>query len=187
MDSIMPGTRVYVHEGVEITYLTYDTIKNYIVEKAVRAEYAVPTPTEDDPTAVTLRTEPYLFYRAMPSIVSVTLPETPPIWAVYLKQMIERLNWLDDPVKDFKQLERFAPTDTLIIASRGHQETREKALAAPSELQGPLIPVDEFDETITPEEKDAKKKTTRAAGPSLTRKSLPAPAKRSVAPMQTKR
>jgi len=186
-NSVMPETRVYEVEGVRIEYLTYPTLRSRLIEQALRAAYEKPSPTADDPDAGSVPREVFAFYRAMPSIVSVVLPETPPLWGVFLKGMIEANDWLEDPVRDFRHMRAYAPEMVVYHAFNGHEETREKVMAAPTELQSSLTPVDEFDEALTPEQKDAKKKTLIIGGASSTPKSSPARGARSAAPTRTKR
>lgn len=181
---VMPETRAYTFDdGVCIEYLTYTTLKAIIVEKLCLEGLGIPGTDKNR----NVRSEVYMFYRGMPAIVRVSLPENPPAWGVVLKSVVETSEWLDDPVKDFRQLERFAPAEVILNAYEGYNKTREKALAAPIELTSPLIPVDEFDDTISEEEKQAKKKTSNGAGRSLTKRSSNGRAARSAAPTRPRK
>lgn len=187
MADLMPETRVHEVDGVKMTFLTYDTLKSFVVESVMRRAYERPAPTPENPKATGVTTEVFGFWKSMPALVSVDLPEIAPRWAVMLKKMIDSPDWLEDPVKDFKQIERFAPPESLYNATNGYFATREKVLAAPDGLQGSLIPPDEFDDTLTDEQKAVKKKTSTLAGHSSTKRSSSAHAKRSAAPTRTKR
>lgn len=187
MADLMPETRVYEVGGVKMTFLTYDTLKSFVVETVMRRTYERPAPTPENPNARGIPNEAWGFSKAMPALISVELPGVPPRWAVMLKTMIDSHDWLEDPVKDFKQIERFAPPETLYNTTEGYYATREKVMAAPDDLKSPLIPVDEFDDTLTDEEKVAKKKTSSGAGPSSTPRSSNAHERRSAAPTRTRR
>lgn len=135
---LMPRTKTWTSDdGVTIEYLTYDTMLKSRVNLVLREAYQYPAPVEGYPDRKEVPTAVYIFYTAMPCIVSVVTPEVAPDWALMLKTCIESRSWLNDPVSDFEQIERYAPEKLLLTAYAGFKETRETAYVAPPELQAP--------------------------------------------------
>src|SRR5688500_13145660 len=106
MTTLMPETRVWEKQGVRITYLCYDTMLSVKVQSALRDAYLYDAPTEDDPKRREIPTDVYIFYKAMPAVIAVELVDDAPLWGQILKREIESASWLNNPVADFKRLER---------------------------------------------------------------------------------
>jgi hypothetical protein len=134
---LMPDEKTWEKEGVRITYLCFDTMFSLKVQTIMRKKYLYPSPTPENPDQHTVPTPVYMFYMAMPLIMSVELVDGAAGWGEKLKQAVESPEWLSDPVADFIRFERRMPTNILMDCYDGYKETREKAFVAPVELQTP--------------------------------------------------
>lgn len=144
-NALMPRTKIYEKDGVSIEYLTYDTMLKSRVQLLLRAAYEYPAPQEGYPDRKEVPTAVYVFYTAMPCIVGIKTVDVPPEWGRMLKAEVESPTWLNDPIADFKRMERFAPEDLLLQAYAGFKDTRETAYVAPPELQVPApLPPEAF-------------------------------------------
>lgn len=174
----MDREKVWVKDGVEITYLPFQSMLGLKVSRLLRAAYEYPLPTAENPDRKALPTEVYAFEQAMPCVLRVKLPENAPPWASILKEAVESPDWLKDPVSDFLRIERRSPPETIFNTYEGYEATREQQLRAPVELQKPLPhPPSMHDEDVPLEERIAKKKSTTASGASSKRKPLTVPPK----------
>jgi hypothetical protein len=135
--TLMPETRTWEKQGVTIEYLCFPTLFSHTISKTMRDKYSYPAPTANDPETTEVSTPVYIFYTAMPLIVSVSLVDDAPHWGQLLKAAVEDSNWLSDPVADYVRLERRAPDNLLIDCYEGYKLTREKAYGAALELQTP--------------------------------------------------
>jgi hypothetical protein len=137
MTALMPEEKTWEKEGVSIIFLPYENTLSVIVQAAMRQAYLYDAPTDADPDRKEIPTMVYMFYKAMPLILSVSLSEDAPRWGRFLKDMVESPTWLQNPVSDYKQIEKRADANLLFDCYAGFNETREKVFAAPPELQSP--------------------------------------------------
>lgn len=184
----MPETRTWCKDGVTITYLCFATMFSHKVQSALREKYLYDSPTPEKPDRQEIPTTVYMFYMAMPLIVSVDLIDDAPIWGQMLKRAVDSPNWLIDPIADFIQMERRAPDNLLMDCYEGFKQTREQAYASPVELKEgePLKPAadpetGEVDQTAL----NFTESDTRNGGQSSPVKVLKGRAKSSIAPQQT--
>jgi hypothetical protein len=133
---LMPDEKTWEKEGVRITYLCFDTMFSLKVQTIMRKKYLYPSPTPENPDQHIVPTPVFMFYMAMPLIMSVELEDGAKSWGKKLKQAVESPEWLSDPVADFIRFERRLPSNILMDCYDGYKETREKAFLAPDELRG---------------------------------------------------
>lgn len=135
MTLIMPREKTWSKDGVTITYLMYSTMLSLKVKELLTDEFRFPSPTIEDPDAHAIPRTVQMFYLAMPAIIRVVVTDGAPMWGEMLKEEIERHDWLDDPVADYKRVNKLLPYEVIEQADAGYLATREKAQAAPPELR----------------------------------------------------
>lgn len=131
----MPDEKAWEKDGVRITYLCFDTPFSLRVQKVMRAKYLEDDPTPENPDQKLVPGEVYMFYAAMPLIVSVELADGASAWGKHLKREVDAPTWLNDPIADFQRLERSARIELFTEVFEGYMATREQAFVAPEILQ----------------------------------------------------
>lgn len=127
--------KTWTKDHVTITYRTYNTQLNLTVSETLTKAFRFPTPTEDDPNAHSIPMLARMFYFAMPSIVKVECEEGAPLWGIVLKEEVEKPTFLEDPIADYKRIQRTAPAEMLSEAEDGYFATREVAHLAPEDIR----------------------------------------------------
>lgn len=135
--TLMPDEKTWEKDGVRITYLCFETMFSLKIQTIMRKKYLYASPTPEKPDQQLVPTPVYMFYMAMPLIMSVELGDEAASWGKKLKQAVESSDWLADPAADFIHFERRLPSSILMDCYDGYKETREKAFVAPVELQSP--------------------------------------------------
>lgn len=132
---MMDRERTWTKDGVTVTYRTYNTQHNLIVSETLTKAFRVPTPTEENPDLHSIPSSVQMFYLAMPTIVKVECEPGAALWGEILKEEIENPSFLEDPVADYKRIQRTAPAEMLLEVEVGYIATREKKHLAPEELR----------------------------------------------------
>jgi hypothetical protein len=132
---MMPREKVWTKDGVTITFRTFNTPLNLTVAEVLTLAFRFPHPTPEDPDAHSIQKSVQVFYLAMPSIVKIECETGAALWGEILKEEIERSEFLDDPVADYKRLLKTAPIELLDMVDEGYLSTREKAHLAPEALR----------------------------------------------------
>lgn len=133
--SLMPREKSWTKDGVTIVYRTFNTQFNLIVAETMTKAFRFPSPTEEDSEAHAIPKAVQMFYLAMPSIVRVECESGAALWGDFLKQEVEQPTFLDNPVADYKRIQRNAPAELLTEIDEGYLATREKTYLAPDALR----------------------------------------------------